>query len=130
MMDMTTGLRHPKPPATTDRAARKGAQRAKDRRESEKVRVRSGGRCEVFVSSGYWRFDCHPGRCYRRAVHVHHMLSGHGNRLSAKGVEAKRKQHVCDTCHQDIEGGIGGKRLILQQSGDLPVSTDPYKRVR
>ena len=126
-MDMTTGLRHPKPaPQRTKRSW----QQAEDRAESAKVRVRSGGRCEVFVGSGYWRFDCQPGRCYRRAVHVHHMLSGRGSRLSAEGVKAERKQHVCNSCHSDITGEVGGKRLILIPSGPVPVYTDCYRRVR
>ena len=32
--------------------------------------------------------------------------------------------------HLDIEGGVGGKRLILIPSGPLPVYTDYYRRVR
>ena len=126
----TPRLRHPKPTATADRAARKRAMQAKDRAESDIVRKRSGGLCEV----GYEWFDgprwLGSARCNRRAEHVHHMIKGRGKRAVGASVLAQHKQHVCHQCHQDIEGGVGGKRLILVQAGHLPVYTDVYRRVR
>ena len=121
----TNALRHPKPTATADRAARKRSMQALDRAESDIVRERSGGLCEVYVATLGVGL-----RCFCRAVHVHHMIKGRGKRAVGESVLAKHKQHVCHQCHQDIEGGVGGKRLVLVPAGDLPVYTDVYRRVR
>ena len=68
-------LAHAKPrPAALDRVARAKGWKRRDARESETVRRRSGGRCEVVFSSGRMAGP----RCVRRAVHVHHIVGGHG----------------------------------------------------
>ena len=106
---------------------RRQLQAALDRAESAAVRKRSEGQCEVIVvisdglSTGVFR-------CLTPATQVHHMLSGRGKRLSAEGVKRIRKQAVCNACHVDITGDIGGKRLFLVQSGELPHWTDRYER--
>ena len=117
---------HPKPPATADRAARKRAQQALDRRESAEVRKRSIGRCEAVevITPGIVM------RCCGTAVHVHHMIGGRGRRGIGASALAIHKQHICDFCHTNIEGGIGGKRLILIQRLELPLWDDVYRRIR
>ena len=126
---MTTGLPHGKPaPQRTKRSQ----QTALDRKESAKVRERSRGRCEVRVNVVAPDTDtvlC-VIRCQRLAFQVHHMIGGRGKRLSAEGVKAERKQHVCYSCHLYITGDVGGKRLVLVPSGPLPVYTDCYRLVR
>jgi hypothetical protein len=62
-----------------------------DRAESEKVKARSGGRCEV-----------RGPHCGSTAVHVHHKLSGRGVRGKGKSALAENKVHVCAWCHFDI----------------------------
>jgi hypothetical protein len=62
-----------------------------DRAESKKVRVRSGGRCEV-----------RGPHCGNTAVHVHHKLFGRGVRGKGKSALAINKVHVCAWCHFDI----------------------------
>jgi len=98
-----------------------------DDRESAKVKVRSGGRREAFIEK-------HPDvrvdltatwRCHRRALHVHHMLSGIGVRGRGESAKEIRKQHLCQKCHEDI----GGKKL-QRIGGDLPHYTDAYRRVK
>lgn len=95
------------------------ARRSKDERESDKVRERSGGRCEVVVGSK---------RCHRASREVHHMLPGR-SRLKGVAVLAQHKQHVCSACHADITGPLGGKRLI-RVGGAVPWFTDSYRRVK
>lgn len=69
---------------------------AVDERESAKVKVRSGGQCEV---------RC-PTRCLRRAVHVHHRIGGIGVRGRGTSALAKNKLHVCSRCHSDIHAHV------------------------
>lgn len=90
-----------------------------DRLESAKVRVRSGGRCEVRLIDG--------GRCGFGASEVHHMIGG-GQRAKGPSLLADHKQHVCASCHLWITGDIGGKKLKLIQFGDLPRWDDRYWR--
>lgn len=87
---------------------RKSMQQATDRRESALVRTRSGGRCEVAIE--YFSGDAWTGaeRCHRRAVHVHHRLSGRGVRGIGASALAVNKLAVCEICHDDIHR----KRLI------------------
>ena len=97
---------------------RKSANQAKDRAESAFVMARSGGRCEVLFADGNTAVEQvlffantgeHPrGRCIRRAVHVHHKLSGRGVRGIGASALAENKLHVCPQCHDDIHA----KRLI------------------
>ena len=133
-MDMTTtGLRHHKPAPQRSKRSR---QTALDRKESAKVRKRSGGRCEV--AEELMRFpatrtsQARPVlmRCCNCAVHVHHLIAGRGKRGVGISALQIHKQHVCEICHSGITGEVGGKRLILVQSGPLPVYMDCYRRVR
>ena len=89
-----------------------------DKAESEKVKERSGGRCEV-------RTDY---RCAHQASEVHHMISGFGKRARGKSLLAEHKQHVCDRCHLDITGDVGGRKL-KRVGGVEPLWTDTYERV-
>jgi len=60
----------PKPQAKQSREARKTAMLRRDARESQKVRERSGGRCErILRLVGGWMV-----RCPLRASEVHHLL--------------------------------------------------------
>ena len=102
------------------RDAERKSRRSKDERESDKVRERSGGRCEIDVIG--------EGRCRRRLQHVHHMIGG---RLRGRGVSAlaDHKQGACEMCHRGITGGVGGKTLI-REGQPLPWRTDRYRRVK
>ena len=96
-------LAHAKPrPAALDRVARAKGWKRRDARESETVRRRSGGRCEVVFSSGRMAGP----RCVRRAVHVHHIVGGHGARGRGRSALAPWKVHVCDRCHMEIHAHI------------------------
>ena len=101
------------------------ADRARDKAENVKVVTRSGGRCEVreVVFRGYL-----PLRCPFWATQVHHMIGGHGKRARGISGLAEHKQHVCDRCHLDITGDIGGKKL-KRIGGVVPLWTDPYERM-
>ena len=109
---------------------KKQRQSAHDRRESAVVRERSGGQCEVREPYGI-RSQTDPLaytlRCPRYAVQVHHMIGGNGKR--GKGISAlqEHKQHVCKSCHDDITGRVGGKRL-QRIGGVVPLWTDCYER--
>lgn len=61
-----------------------------DEKESQKVRKRSGGRCEV-IEAGR--------RCPRRAFHVHHQKGGRGVRGRGESALAQHKTHACVQCH-------------------------------
>lgn len=123
----------------TPRALLKPLAKKADRIGSDHVKARSGGRCEVvFVEGNTAREETlwfaatgeHPrGRCIRNAVHVHHMISGRGKRGIGRSALPKHKQHVCEQCHRDIHGDIGGRRLE-RVGGVVPHWTDPYRRVR
>ncbi len=100
-----------------------------DRAESLKVQERSYGRCEVVVV-----YSAPSGtvltqiRCTRRATQVHHMIGGRGKRGVGISALSEHKQHVCDRCHLDITGDIGGKKL--QRIGEpVPAWTDTYRRI-
>ena len=79
-----------------------------DEAESDKVRKRSKGICEVTVDGT---------RCKRRAFHVHHQLGGNGRRGRGESALAKNKTHACVQCHEQI-----GKQL-------RHVRGNVYKRV-
>lgn len=111
-------------------SAKKRAQQALDRRESAKVRERSGGRCEVCVQVGVVEWaGAYAWRCMQLATQVHHMIGGRGQRGVGISALADHKQHVCDQCHRDITGDIGGKKLI-RVGGLMPHWTDWYRRAR
>lgn len=125
----------PKPPkgtASADREQRRTALAKVERVENAKVKARSGGRCEVVVAdrrTGWGGGICvYP--CVNTATQVHHMIGGRGRRGVGISALAEHKQDVCDQCHLDITGDIGGKRLILQEAGPVPVWTDSYRRVK
>lgn len=111
------GLAFPKPrPSSLDRKDRKAARQRVDRAENVKVKARSGGVCEVrwFGATGRVEY-----RCQRRAIHVHHKLSGVGVRGRGASALAANKLHLCDRCHSDIHAHVL-----------LPHVTDTYRRVR
>jgi len=74
----------------------KTARKTRDEEESDKVRERSGGRCEIEVKGT---------RCRRRGFHVHHRLAGNGQRGRNDSALAKNKDHACSQCHQKITDG-------------------------
>jgi len=74
----------------------KTARLTRDEEESEKVKVRSGGRCEITVKGK---------RCTRRGFHVHHRLSGNGQRGRNDSALAANKDHACVKCHKQITDG-------------------------
>jgi hypothetical protein len=111
----------PKPrPARLEREDRKKTRVTADETESKKVKLRSGGRCEVVVQG--------EGRCRRRAHSVHHMIGGIGVRGRGVSALAERKQHVCDgpTGHHGL---ITDHVLQRVPTGTLPHYTDTYVRV-
>lgn len=109
-------------PAALARQDRRKALEAQDDKDSDTVKVRSGGQCEVFVlitPPAYGR------KCQRRAVHVHHMLGGNGVRARGESAKAIRKQHVCAACHTAI-----GNHTLVRIGGFDPHYTDAYRRVK
>lgn len=104
------------------------ADKALDRKESAKVKERSGGRCEVWERDEQM-FGWGNSRCKRAATQVHHMMGGRGVRGRGESALAIRKQHLCDQCHLDITGDIGGKRL-KRIGGMVPHYTDVYERIQ
>lgn len=88
---ITKGPRHVKVIAKA-----KTARKTRDEAESDKVRLRSGGRCEIEVRGQ---------RCRKRAVHVHHRLGGIGQRGRGESALAKHKDHACEGCHAKIGDG-------------------------
>ena len=94
--------------------------RSRDDKESDKVRVRCAGRCEISVIG--------EPKCKRKAEHVHHMIGG---RMRGRGASAlqDRKQAACSACHLDLTGTVGGKTL-KRDGGPVPFWTDRYRRVK
>ena len=104
-------------PASLLRDDRRKRRESVDDRESQKVRKRSGGKCEISVVG--------EPPCPRRACHVHHMLGGIGVRGRGESAKSARKQSACLPHHEQITG----KRL--QRIGPaLPHFKDRYRRVR
>lgn len=91
-----------------------------DKQEDKLVKARSQGQCEVFVVG--------DGRCQKKGMSIHHMLSGWGRRARGRSALAEHKQHVCDgpTGHHRL---ITGHLLKLLVSSDLPRFDDAYERV-
>lgn len=77
---------------------RRQIQAAIDRAESAAVRKRSEGWCEI-----EWDGRRTPlSRCWQRAVHVHHELSGRGVRGIGPSALRDNKVHVCSFHHNEI----------------------------
>lgn len=93
-------LKKPKPKLLDKRKARADVATI-DRQENEKVKQRSGGRCEVIE---VWRNT--ERRCGRRASQIHHLISGIGRRNIGASIKAAHKLHVCDQAHQEIHGHV------------------------
>lgn len=68
-----------------------------DRTESEKVKARSRGQCEVTIVGR---------RCHRRAFEVHHHIGGWKLRGRGASALAKNKTHCCSDCHGLITGNV------------------------
>lgn len=102
-----SALRKPRPKAL-DVADKRSARESRDERESAKVRVRSGGQCEVVMSSG----KLAGPRCPRRALHVHHILGGIGVRGRGLSALASHKMHTCTRCHDEIHRHV----LVIEGS--------------
>lgn len=126
----------PKPKPGPAHAAAKRARRSLDELESQKVRERSAGRCEVWVQCiATWK-DGGPAyvpgqsivRCDRRATEVMHLLGGK-NRGRGQSALAEHKLHGCHQCHRDIDGDLGGKKLVRFSGGMIPHYTDVYRRI-
>ena len=114
-MRLSPPIPQPKPqPAAKDRGWQ-----AADRKGSAEVKWRSNGQCEVVVD-GRTPFS----RCHRRAVHVHHMLSGWRIRGRGESAKAIRKQATCVSCHEDIE-----RNRLKRIGGRMPHWQDCYERV-
>lgn len=79
-----------------------------DEGENAKVRERSGGRCElVELHPNAWsKYSFTMTRCKKRAIHIHHMLGGHGVRGRGKSALAENKLHLCPDCHSDIHAHV------------------------
>ena len=88
-------------PAKLERADRKTAREKADKAESDKVKARSGGRCEMRVDRAVANL-----RCQRRAVHIHHMIGGWGKRARGISTLAANKLHLCNRCHSDIHAHV------------------------
>ena len=106
----TSRLAHPKGrPAALDKADRRRRLQAHDERESEAVRKRSNGQCEVVVRvnvSNEGQTGHLEMRCQRRAVHVHHRLGGIGVRGRGASALAHNKINCCEKCHSEIHTHI------------------------
>ena len=97
-------------PRALDKAVRRKALEAFDTRESAKVKLRSGGLCEVQEE-----FRDHWTRCGRHATDVHHLMGGIGVRGVGDSALAVNKVRVCRVCHRLIHNHIlrslGGVRF-------------------
>lgn len=135
-MGLTKPVAQPKPKRGPAHAAAKRARVSLDEKESEKVRERSGGRCEVWTECvAIWTAggpQYVPGtsivRCGRQATEVMHLIGGK-NRGRNQSALAEHKLHGCHECHREIDGDLGGKKLV-RIGGVVPHYTDSYRRVR
>ncbi len=104
-------------PLALDRADKKRAQQTKDQAESEKARQRANGRCEIVIIG--------EGRCRRKDMQTHHMLAGHGRRLTPEGMKAERKQRACLEHHDQVQ-----QRILVRVGDVMPHYADVYERIR
>ena len=107
------GIPKPRPKWLDGEDAKKKRVRL-DTQENLKVRLRSGGRCEVFVIG--------KGLCKKRATEIHHLLGGWRRRGRGDSALARHKQHVCGTCHRLITGHV----LRIYSEGVMPTWANPY----
>ena len=122
-------------PAKLEKADRTAQRVSRDEAESKKVKARSGGRCEMWVTTTaaeqvlhFAATGTHPGtivRCKRRAVHVHHLLGGFGIRGRGDSADACRKLNLCQKCHSDVHSHV-----LVRQGGLTPHYQDCYERVK
>jgi hypothetical protein len=111
-----TGLAFPKPGDTPSRARKKRKGQAQREAAKDKARVfaRSYGACVgVHVSPV----------CQRVAVHPHEIVpvGAGGRRIS------RNRVGICAACHREVQGRVGGNRLIIRWPGDtdgVPVNAD------
>ena len=108
-------------PAKVEKAERTRKRLASDDEESDKVKERSGGRCEI---TWFGKKARRVKRCEKRAFHVHHMIGGWGKRARGISILAEHKQHACEDCHGLITGHV-----MRRVGGDVPLWTDEYERV-
>lgn len=93
------GTPQPKPrPAALVKRERQAAIRQWDLQQSRLARQRSSGRCEMRVHG--------EGRCRRRDVVTHHILSGWGVRARGASALMENKLRLCDRCHRDLHARI------------------------
>jgi hypothetical protein len=112
--------------------SQKAADQKLDKAESEKVKVRSEGRCEVFELQQWSNSPLEVPlmvRCPYRAEHVMHLIGGRGKRGRGKSALAIHKLHGCAEHHREIDGDVGGRRL-KRIGGPVPHWTDCYERVK
>lgn len=95
-------LKFAKPETRAAEKRRKAAAiRAIDKAEREKVKARSGGRCEVIIVR-----DVYHARCSRRASENHHLISGSGKRNHGPSILAAHRLHCCGPCHHLITNHV------------------------
>jgi hypothetical protein len=108
------GVACPKPrPSLLDQRDRKAEIATLDRQESEKARIRANGRCEIFIVG--------EGRCKRRDLHTHHLISGWGKRARGNSALAENKLRVCALHHTELHGHV------LVPEG--PIQDHAYRRI-
>jgi len=81
-----------------------------DADELAKCHMRSGGRCEVRRANkknlAGW------SRCHNCAEQNHHLLGGNGVRGRGRSAKAEWRLDVCSWCHAEIDGTVGGPKLV------------------
>lgn len=84
-------------PKAIEKADRVKALKKSDLDENEKVKIRSGGRCEIVIAGS---------RCRKRGAHVHHLMGGFGVRGRGASAKAENKLHLCERDHRDIHAHV------------------------
>ena len=108
-------------PAKLEKQGRDREREARDVEESAKVKVRSGGRCEVVW---FGKVARKLQRCSKRATQVHHMVGGWGKRARGLSIRAEHKQHVCADHHSLITSHV-----LRRVGGEVPRWDDEYEHV-
>jgi hypothetical protein len=103
-----TFFKHDETPAKVVKAKRASTRAATDEKESDKVKARSKGQCEVIeaIPNAWSKKSFTLKRCPKRALHVHHLLGGIGVRGRGKSALAENKLHLCIDCHSDIHAHV------------------------
>lgn len=111
-------------PRLLDKRAAKAALDAQDRIERAKCKARSGGQCEVHMTTTSFRGG--DWRCVRRASQNHHLIGGSGKRNKGKSVLAEHRLDTCDRCHEEIT-----HHVLVPVDGTLKdnAATVRYERV-